>query len=306
MSVATDPIAGARPATAAVNAAGLLRDAATERRFFLLLALPSLVIVGIGAMLPMFWILRQSLTTVQGTFTVANYQSVLTSALTWKSLLITLELSGGTLLSCLLLGVPLASLLAAASPKTASRLMVLILLPLWTSILVRTYGWLVLLRRDGMINDLLVGSGLVTEPVPLVYNFTGTLIGMVHYMLPIFVLPVYAAMRDIDGNVIRAAASMGAGLWRCFRTVILPLATGGIVSGSVIVFIYTLGFFITPAILGGGRISPIAIRIDRTLSTLQDWGGAAALGIQLLVLVAILGAMSLGVARLVNSKPAGS
>jgi ABC-type spermidine/putrescine transport system permease subunit I len=305
MTAAIGSIADARPATAALNAAGLRRDAATERRFFLSLALPSLVIVGIGAMLPIFWILRQSLMTVQDTFTLANYQGVLTSALTWKSLLVTLELSGATLLSCLLLGVPLAFLLAITSPKTASRLMVLILLPLWTSILVRTYGWLVLLRRDGLINDLLVGSGLVSEPVPLVYNFTGTLIGMVHYMLPIFVLPTYAAMRDIDSNVIRAAASMGAGPLHCFRTVILPLAAGGIVSGSVIVFVYTLGFFITPAILGGGRINPIAIRIDRTLSTMQDWGAAAALGIQLLVLVAVLGAMLLGVARLLNPKPAG-
>jgi ABC-type spermidine/putrescine transport system permease subunit I len=291
-------------ATAVVNADGLRRDAAAERRFFLSLALPSLVIVGIGAILPVVWILQQSLMTGQGDFTLANYTSLLTSGLTWKSLLVTLELSGATLLCCLLLGVPLAFLLASTSPKTASGLMVLILLPLWTSILVRTYGWLVLLRRDGLINDILVGSGFVSEPVPLVYNFAGTLIGMVHYMLPIFVLPTYAAMRDIDGNVVRAAASMGAGLWRCFRTVILPLASGGIVSGSIIVFVYTLGFFITPAILGGGRISPIAIRIDRTLSTLQDWGGAAALGILLLVIVAVLGAMSLGTTRLVGPRRA--
>lgn len=291
-------------ATAVVNADGLRRDAAAERRFFLSLALPSLVIVGIGAILPVVWILQQSLMTGQGDFTLANYTSLLTSGLTWKSLLVTLELSGATLLCCLLLGVPLAFLLASTSPKTASGLMVLILLPLWTSILVRTYGWLVLLRRDGLINDILAGLGFVSEPVPLVYNFAGTLIGMVHYMLPIFVLPTYAAMRDIDGNVVRAAASMGAGLWHCFRTVILPLASGGIVSGSIIVFVYTLGFFITPAILGGGRISPIAIRIDRTLSTLQDWGGAAALGILLLVIVAVLGAMSLGTTRLVGPRRA--
>ncbi|SFQ20576.1 putative spermidine/putrescine transport system permease protein [Mesorhizobium sp. NFR06] len=289
--------------TATVNAAGLRRDAAAERRFFLSLSLPSLAVVGIGAILPLFWILQQSLTTARGDFTVVNYTALLTNGLTWRSLLVTLELSGGTLVCCLLLGIPLAFLLASTSPRTASRLMVLVLLPLWTSILVRTYGWLVLLRRDGLINDLLVGSGLVSEPVPLVYNFTGTLIGMVHYMLPIFVLPTYAAMRDIDGNVIRAAASMGASLWHCFRTVILPLAFGGIVSGSVIVFVYTLGFFITPAILGGGRISPIAIRIDRTLSTLQDWGGAAALGILLLLIVAILGVTTLGATRLIRSKP---
>ncbi|RWH16816.1 MAG: ABC transporter permease, partial [Mesorhizobium sp.] len=141
--------------TAAINATGLLRDSAKERRFFLSLALPSLVIVGIGAILPLFWILQQSLKTVRGDFALANYAVLLTNGLTWRSLLVTLELSGGTLLCCLLLGIPLAFLLASTSPKTASRLMVLVLLPLWTSILVRTYGWLVLLRRDGLINDLL-------------------------------------------------------------------------------------------------------------------------------------------------------
>lgn len=284
----------------AATARGLRRDAAAERRFFLSFALPSLLVVGIGALLPILWILRQSLTTAAGDYTAANYAKLLSSDLTWKAIVVTLELSGGTLLACLVLGIPLAFLLATTSPRIAGRLMVLIMLPLWTSILVRTYGWLVILRRDGLINDLLVGSGLVSQPVPLVYNFTGTLIGMIHYMLPIFILPTYAAMRDIDDNVIRAAASMGAGLWHCIRTVILPLSAGGILSGSIIVVVYTLGFFITPAILGGGRVNPIAIRMERTLSTLQDWGGAAALGILLLVLVAVLGAMFLGVARLLR------
>lgn len=295
-----------RPLKLAANAAALQYDAAAERRFFLLLALPSLVIVGIGAMLPVLWIVTQSFTSVQGAFTLANHERLLASSLTWDSVLVTLELSCGTLFACLMLGIPLAFLLATTSPKRTSRLMVLIMLPLWTSILVRTYGWLVLLRRDGLINDLLVSTGLVAEPVPLVYNFAGTLIGMAHYMLPIFILPTYAAMRDIDGNLIRAAASMGASLWRCFWTVVLPVAAGGIVSGSIVVFIYTLGFFITPAILGGGRVNPIAIRIDRTLSTLQDWNGAAALGIELLILVAMLGTLMLGAARLLNPKRAGS
>lgn len=299
------PAPYALPLRPAANAAGLRQDTAAERRFFLALALPSLAIVGIGAVLPVIWILRQSFATFQGAFTIDNHAQLLASSLTWDSVLVTFELSGGTLLACLILGIPLAFLLATTAPKRASRLMVLIMLPLWTSILVRTYGWLVLLRRDGLINDLLLGTGLVAEPIPLVYNFTGTLIGMVHYMLPIFILPTYAAMRDIDGNLVRAAASMGASLWRCFWTVILPVAAGGIVSGSVIVFIYTLGFFITPAILGGGRVNPIAIRIDRTLSTLQDWGGAAALGIDLLILVAMLGALLLAVARLLTPKRAG-
>ncbi|WP_292632557.1 ABC transporter permease [Mesorhizobium sp.] len=225
---------------------------------------------------------------------------MLSSGLTWSALVTTLELSLGTLAICILLGTPLALALASARPRVANLLMAFVMLPLWTSILVRTYGWLVLLRRDGLINATLTGSGLTAEPLPLVYNFTGTLIGMVHYMLPLFLLPVYAAMRDIDANLIRAAASMGATLGQTIRTVILPLSAGGIFSGSIIVFIYTLGFFITPAVLGGGKVNPLSTRIERTLSTFQDWGSASVLGILLLVVMALIGVMFLSARRLLT------
>ncbi|TKB29386.1 MAG: ABC transporter permease, partial [Mesorhizobium sp.] len=201
------------------------------------------------------------------------------------------------LAACILLGTPLALALASVRPRLANVLMAFVMLPLWTSILVRTYGWLVLLRRDGLINAALTGSGLTAEPLPLVYNFTGTLIGMVHYMLPLFLLPVYAAMRDIDPNLIRAAASMGATLRQVIRTVIMPLSAGGIFSGSIIVLIYAIGFFITPAVLGGGKVNPLSTRIERTLSTFQDWGSASVLGILLLVLMALIGVMLLAARR---------
>lgn len=286
--------------------AGLASDARRERAFFLSLSLPALILVGVCALVPVLWILRQSFQKTGGEVTLQNYQKMLGSELTWKALLVTLQLSGATLVTVLLLGIPLAFALASAPPRIANRLMVLIMLPLWTSILVRTYGWLVLLRGDGLINRALIGSGLVSEPLPLVYNYAGTLIGMVHFMLPLFVLPTYAAMRDIDPNLIRAAASMGASLRRAFWTIILPLSTGGIASGSIIVFIYTLGFFITPAVLGGGKVSPIAIRMERTLSTFQDWGAASALGVLLLVLIAMLAAMILGTTRMLRSAPTRS
>ncbi|UWU17869.1 ABC transporter permease (plasmid) [Rhizobium sullae] len=277
-----------------MTAAAVLQDVRRERRFFVSLAAPALVLVGLAAMLPVIWILRQSFLTMGGALSTANYEKILSSGLTWSGLGTTLALSGATLSICMVLGIPLALTLASTSTRIANRVLILIMLPLWTSILVRTYGWLVLLRRDGLVNSTLQSLGLTDTPLPLVYNFTGTLIGMVHYMLPLFVLPVYAAMRDIDNNVIRAAASMGASLWHCVRTVVLPLSAGGILSGSTIVFIYTLGFFITPAILGGGKVSPISIRIDRTLSTFQDWGSASALGVLLLVLVLITGGMLFG------------
>lgn len=276
----------------------LAADTRRERRFFLSLSLPALFIVGLAAILPILWIIRQSFLTTGGEYTVGNYAKVLSSGLTWSALVTTLELSLGTLAICILLGTPLALALASARPRMANVLMAFVMLPLWTAILVRTYGWLVLLRRDGLINAALTGSGLTAEPLPLVYNFTGTLIGMVHYMLPLFLLPVYAAMRDIDPNLIRAAASMGATLGQVIRTVIMPLSAGGLFSGSIIVLIYSIGFFITPAVLGGGKVNPLSIRIERTLSTFQDWGSASVLGILLLVLMALIGVMLLAARRL--------
>ncbi|UVC14584.1 ABC transporter permease [Mesorhizobium onobrychidis] len=276
----------------------LAADARRERRFFLSLSLPALFIVGLAAILPILWIIRQSFLTTGGEYTVGNYAKVLSSGLTWSALVTTLELSLGTLAICILLGTPLALALASVRPRVANVLMAFVMLPLWTAILVRTYGWLVLLRRDGLINAALTGSGLTAEPLPLVYNFTGTLIGMVHYMLPLFLLPVYAAMRDIDQNLIRAAASMGATFEQVMRTVIMPLSAGGIFSGSIIVLIYSIGFFITPAVLGGGKVNPLSTRIERTLSTFQDWGSASVLGILLLVLMALIGVMLLAARRL--------
>jgi putative spermidine/putrescine transport system permease protein/spermidine/putrescine transport system permease protein len=280
----------------------LPREQRRERLFFLGLAVPAIVIVGVSAMAPVLWILRQSFLTLGGEATLGNYEKILSSSLTWSSLGVTLTLSLSTLIICIVLGVPLALALASANRRVANRVLILIMLPLWTSILVRTYGWLVLLRRDGLINSTLTSLGVVDQPLPLVYNFTGALIGMTHYMLPLFVLPVYAAMRDVDGNIVRAAASLGAGFWRCVATVILPLSFSGIASGSMIVFIYTLGFFITPAVLGGGKVNPIAIRIERTLSTFQDWGSASALGMLLLLLVLIAGCMFVSTRRLAGER----
>jgi ABC-type spermidine/putrescine transport system permease subunit I len=282
----------------------LSRDAARERRFFLSLSLPALAIVGVAAILPILWIVRQSFLNLGGDPTLANWTKILNSGLTWSALETTFVLSGLTLVICVAVGTPVALALASTTPRRANLLMVFLLLPLWTSILVRTYGWLVLLRREGLVNGALQGFGLTSEPLPLVYNTTGVVIGMVHYMLPLYILPVYAAMRDIDGNVVRAAASMGATLGQAIRTVILPLARGGILSGSIIVFVYTLGFFITPAVLGGGKVNPIAIRIERTIGGFQDWGGASVLGVLLLVVVALIGTLVLGLRRVAGVRHA--
>ena len=139
--------------------------------------------------------------------------------------------------------------------------MIAVMLPFWTSLLVRTYAWLVLLQRTGLINTWGIDLGLWSEPLPLVYNLTGTLIGMVHIMVPFVVLPLYSSMRTIDRSLIQAAANLGAspvqGFWRVF----FPLSLPGLTAGSLVVFILCLGVYVTPAVLGGGRVIMVSNRI---------------------------------------------
>jgi putative spermidine/putrescine transport system permease protein len=166
----------------------------------------------------------------------------------------------------------------------AGILMIFVLLPFWTSILVRTYAWLVILQRNGIINDTLISIGWIDEPLQLAHNLTGSLIGMVHILLPFFILPLFASMRSIDTNFIRAAISLGStprgAFWRVFFKMSLP----GFFAGTVLVFVLALGTYVTPALLGGGKIQMLAQRIDSTIMLYSNWGAASALGVVLLIL----------------------
>jgi putative spermidine/putrescine transport system permease protein/spermidine/putrescine transport system permease protein len=163
-------------------------------------------------------------------------------------------------------------------------MLLLILFPIWTSLLVRCYAWLVLLQRRGLINTWLADGGLIEAPLRLVHNFTGTTIGMVHIMLPFMVLPLYATMRSIDKDYLKAAANLGASASVAFRTVFLPLSLPGLAAGIIIVFVLCLGFYVTPALLGGGRVMMWSMQIERNVAYHSDWGAASALGVVLLVL----------------------
>ena len=168
--------------------------------------------------------------------------------------------------------------------RLAGILMIFVLLPFWTSILVRTYAWLVILQRNGIINDTLISIGWIDEPLQLAHNLTGSLIGMVHILLPFFILPLFASMRSIDTNFIRAAISLGStprgAFWRIFFKMSLP----GFFAGTVLVFVLALGTYVTPALLGGGKIQMLAQRIDSTIMLYSNWGAASALGVVLLIL----------------------
>ena len=147
----------------------------------------------------------------------------------------------------------------------------------------RTYAWLVLLQRQGIINEFAMDLGLWETPIKLVHNMTGTLIGMAHIMLPFLILPLYNAMRKIDKDMMHAAANLGANPVRAFWTVYFPLSLPGMVAGSLIVFVLCLGFYVTPAVLGGGRVIMVSNQITAILENQFDWGAASALGVVLLV-----------------------
>ena len=191
---------------------------------------------------------------------------------------------------CLLLGYPLAYLIAQAPPRRAALLLVAVLLPFWTSLLVRTTAWIVLLQTQGVINDLLVGLGLLGDDgrLELVYNMTGTLIAMTHVLLPFMVLSLYSVMRTINPWYLRAAASLGAGPVQAFRRVYWPQSLPGVGAGSLLVFIMALGYYITPALVGGRSGQLISNLIAYHMQESLNWGLAAALGAILLLCVMLL------------------
>jgi ABC-type spermidine/putrescine transport system permease subunit I len=166
--------------------------------------------------------------------------------------------------------------------------MIFVLVPFWTSVLVRTYAWLVLLQRNGLINGWLQSLGLIDEPLQLAHNLTGSIIGMVHIMLPFLVLPLYASMKSIDLDLVRAAVGLGATPRRAFWTVFFPMSLPGLFAGVVLVFVLSLGFFVTPALLGGGRVQMLAQRIESTITLYSNWGAASALGVVLLLVTLAL------------------
>lgn len=202
----------------------------------------------------------------------------------------TLTLSAGVAALCVLLGFPIAYLMARLPERRANLLMIMVLLPFWTSILVRIASWIVLLQREGVINQALVGLGLVaSEARPaLIYNMTGTVVVGTYVLLPFVVLPLYSVMRAIPPHLTRAAVSLGAHPFAAFRSVYLPLTVPGITAGSSLVFILAIGYFITPALVGGQSGQLISNVIAYHMQQSLNWGLAAALSTVLLLGISVL------------------
>ncbi|HRY24733.1 MAG: ABC transporter permease [Geminicoccaceae bacterium] len=199
--------------------------------------------------------------------------------------------------TCAILGYPLAYWLCCLRGRARMIGLALVVLPFWVSILVRTYAWIVVLGNNGVVNRSLLGLGFVDEPLAILYNELGVIIGTTNVLLPFLVLPLFAAMVRIDRRLLMAAAGLGAGPWTVFRRVFLPLTLPALAAGCILVFILTLGFFITPAILGGGRVPMIANMIDMLINRLPRWELAAALSTVLLVATFVCYALYLRIGR---------
>ncbi|MFP6710040.1 MAG: ABC transporter permease [Alphaproteobacteria bacterium] len=200
----------------------------------------------------------------------------------------TFWISFWVLFYCIAIGYPMAYLIASVSKRLSRILLVLVLLPFWTSLLVRTAAWVVLLQNKGIVNDILLSLGLISEPLTLIFNRIGVYIAMVHILLPFLILPLYAVMKNIPGSHMRAAASLGARPLAVFLSVYLPQTLPGLGAGCLLVFILSLGFYITPALIGGASDQMLSYLIAEFATRTGNWGMASAIAILLLLSVAVL------------------
>jgi ABC-type spermidine/putrescine transport system permease subunit I len=199
-----------------------------------------------------------------------------------RLMLFTLELAAIVTVLCLVLSYPIAYLLANTSGAFVRWMATALFIGLWLSVLARTYGWIIILQRNGLLNQILSEAGLIQAPLSLVYNKTGVYIGMVHILMPFMIVTLIPMLRSIDPSLVRSGLSLGASPFMVFRRIYFPLSLPGVVAGSILVFTMALGFFITPAILGGGRATTIVMAIRNQVQQLIDLRLASATSVVLL------------------------
>ena len=252
----------------------------------LLLAAPLLIYMLVFYALPVVAMLLRSVN--DPTWTLANYATLFEDVVFQKTFWITLNTSVIVTLGCLILGYPVAMGLVRAKTM-APFILVIILLPFWTSVLVRSYAWMVLLGRHGLVNEALLALGLIDRPIRILNTTLATQIAMVHILLPYMILPIANALRQIDPSLIRAASGLGSTPFMTFRQVILPLSMSGVAAGTLLTFVLALGFYITPAMVGGPRDITLSMLIAQQVDQL-NWAYAATLSaILLATALAILG-----------------
>ena len=224
---------------------------------------------------------------VVGPWTFENYQRLfdpLYGVILWRSLV----MSTAATALCLLIAFPLALFIARADARWKNIYLYLVILPFWTSFLVRTYAWMFLLRDSGLINGILLSLKIIHEPLPLLYNETAVVVGLVYGYVPFAVLPLFSNLDRLDKNLLEAAADLGATPWQTIRHIVIPLCAPGLRAAGILVFIPCLGAYLTPDLLGGGKSIMIGNLIQNQFTTARDWPFGSAISLALMALVMIL------------------
>jgi putative spermidine/putrescine transport system permease protein len=248
------------------------------------LVVPAVVFLVVFFLVPLVMMSIRSLTDPPGAVPLFNYTTFFAQAANLRVLGNTFWIAFLSTLTCVVIGYPFAYLMTIVPGRVAGLLLIAILLPFWSSLLVRTFAWQVILRDTGVINSLLLDLGVVSRPLPLIRTTLGVIIGMSHILLPFMVLPIFAVMRRIDPEFGRAAANLGASPWRAFVRVFVPLTLPGVLAGALLVFVLALGFYITPALLGGARDQMISQLIVNEVQQALDWGSASAMAVLLMAI----------------------
>ncbi|EWY38579.1 hypothetical protein N825_12270 [Skermanella stibiiresistens SB22] len=251
-----------------------------------LMVLPSLMIVAL-VIAPAIWLGVLSFS-VDGAPSLAHYQRMIDNSSYAAIFLTTFQLAGLVTVITVVVGYPTTYAITLLPPRLSALALACVAIPFWTSLLVRTYAWMVILQRNGILNGWLLDAGLIERPLRMSNSFFGTTVGMVHIMLPFFIFPLYASMRSIDGNLTRAAHGLGATPTRAFLDVFLPLSKQGLIAGALLTFVLCLGFYVTPQLLGGGNVTTLSIKIQQNVIVYADWGAASALAVVLVVIVGLM------------------
>jgi len=254
-----------------------------------LMIAPALVLLAAVFLLPIGWFLVGSLAELGSLAEIwEEARDVLFSGTIMRVLLNTNIIGGIVTLLVLVIGYPVSYALSRAKGMVFTAILLCIVLPYFTSTIVRTYAWMVLLGRNGLINQTLLGLGLIDAPLELMYNRLGVIIGMTYVLLPYMVLTLFAAMKAVDHRLLQAAEGMGASPATVFLKVFMPLTLHGVIAGVLITFILAIGFFVTPALMGGPGDIMIAMLIEREVELTQNWPAAAMMTIVLLVVTLTL------------------
>lgn len=255
------------------------------------LAIPPALFLVVFFVVPLFLIAARSVTEVpDGAGQLANFERFFASEANVRVLRNTFSIAAFSVLACLIIGYPYAYLMNKLSGRVATLLLIAVLVPFWSSLLVRTYAWQAILRDTGILNSVLIDWGVISEPIRVIGTPAGVAVGMTQVLLPFMVLPLYAFMRRIDPEYPIAAASLGANPAQAFLRVFLPLSFPGMIAGSLLVFVIALGFYITPALLGSPRETMLSQFIAIQIQERLDWGMGSAMAMVLvgLTLLALL------------------